>query len=279
MTGAMDAARTSTGPLAAILPPSAAVVETRAELEARLFPEEEAAVERAVATRRREFATGRACAREALARLGLPATPIPQGAGGAPRWPAGVIGSITHCEGYRAAAVARDSDLAALGVDAEPNRPLPRGVLEAISGLGERAELAALGRREPEVSWGRLLFAVKESVYKAWFPLTGARLDWGDARVSFDRAARTFSARLRPADGRREPPPLPGRWLAGDGLLLAALALPGRSEPAEPATLFADPAHARHTGRRSSWARSNSGLSPLPSTRDRAKAPERGRVL
>src|ERR1700761_3617241 len=71
-----------------------------------LFPDEEALLGRAVEKRRREFAAGRGCARRALAALGLPPAPLLPGEGGAPRWPDGVVGSITHCAGYAAAAVA-----------------------------------------------------------------------------------------------------------------------------------------------------------------------------
>ena len=110
-----------------ILPPAVAVVETFGDLPgATLFPEEEAAIARAVPKRRREFATGRGCARAALNRLGEPPVPILRGPQGAPLWPAGVVGSITHCDGYRAAAVARTSDIATVGLDAEPDKPLPR---------------------------------------------------------------------------------------------------------------------------------------------------------
>src|SRR5437868_12446432 len=84
-----------------------------------LFPEEEPAVAKAVDKRRREFTTVRWCAREALAGLGMPPVPIMRGEKGAPRWPDGVVGSMTHCDGYRAAAVAKARDIAALGIDAE----------------------------------------------------------------------------------------------------------------------------------------------------------------
>ncbi|WP_405845207.1 4'-phosphopantetheinyl transferase [Streptomyces platensis] len=70
-----------------------------------LFPEESQVIALAVDKRRREFTTARSCAREALRRLGHPTVPIPRGRSGAPLWPAGVVGSITHCQGYRSAAV------------------------------------------------------------------------------------------------------------------------------------------------------------------------------
>jgi 4'-phosphopantetheinyl transferase EntD len=136
-----------------------AVVSTRRDLETPLAAAEAAAVERAVPARRREFTTGRACARAALVHLGLLPTPVPPGPAGEPRWPAGVVGSITHCEGYRAAAVARATDLGALAIDAEPNRPLPAGVLDAVAASTERRGLRCCAEAAPVVCWDRLLFS------------------------------------------------------------------------------------------------------------------------
>src|SRR5262245_28830029 len=79
--------------------------------DATLFPEEEAVVRAAVDKRRREFTTARVCARAALAKLGYPPIPILPGKRGAPTWPDGVVGSMTHCAGYRAAAVARATEV------------------------------------------------------------------------------------------------------------------------------------------------------------------------
>ena len=201
---------------------------TRGELEAPLFPQEEAMVERAVEKRRREFATARTCAREALAELGEPAKPILSGPKGEPLWPAGVIGSITHCDGYRACAVARSSRLSALGVDAEPALPLPEGLLGDIALPPERAMLLRLAQEAPGMPWDRLLFSIKESVYKAWFPLAERWLGFEDATVAIDARERTFEARLLvrgPQLAGRELRGFRGRWLASEGLLLAAIAV------------------------------------------------------
>ena len=203
-----------------------------------LFPEEEAAIARSVGVRRREFATGRRCARLALSALGIPAAPLLPGPRGEPGWPVGVVGAISHCEGYRVAAVALRTDLVTLGVDAEPAAPLPEGVLEAVSLPEERIELARHRQTRPHIPWDRLLFSAKESVYKAWFPVTRRPLEFEEARLSFavepgapEGAHGTFRARLLvpvppefggPADGR---PEITGRWLACDGLVLTAVAM------------------------------------------------------
>ena len=216
--------------IAEILPPPVAAVEAFEDPPgATLFPEEEAAMARAVPRRRGEFAAGRACARAALAQLGLPAAPILPGPRGAPQWPAGVVGSITHCDGYRAAAVARARDVLTLGLDAEPAGPLPGGVLDAVSLAEERGRLPALTAAAPHVAWDRLLFCAKEAVYKAWFPLAGRWLGFEEAAITFAPDAGTFTARLLvpgPAVGGRPLVGFSGRWLARGGLLLAAIAVP-----------------------------------------------------
>lgn len=100
---------------------------------ATLYPEEAALVARTTDLRREEFTTVRACARRALAALGLPPAPVLPGVRNVPQWPRGVVGSMTHCADYRAAVLARDTDLAMIGIDAEPDLPLPEGVLESIA--------------------------------------------------------------------------------------------------------------------------------------------------
>jgi 4'-phosphopantetheinyl transferase EntD len=215
----------------AILPAAVAVAEAREdEAEVELFPEEEALVARAVEKRRREFAAGRACAHRALASLGFAPGPVGAGERGEPLWPAGAVGSITHCRGYRGAAVARAEDLASVGIDAEPHERLPEGLAAEIARPEELAALEALERAEPGVSWDRLLFSAKEAAYKAWYPLADRWLGLLDTTVELDPEARRFVARLpgpRRRAGGRAPGPdaLAGRWLLTGGVVLTAVAV------------------------------------------------------
>jgi 4'-phosphopantetheinyl transferase EntD len=192
-----------------------------------LFPEEEALIVRAVDKRRREFSTARVLARSALATLGFPPAPILRGERGAPVWPAGVVGSLTHTTGYRCAAVALDRHVHSIGIDAEEDAPVPDGVLDAVSDDDERRALALLAVERPDVHWDRLLFSAKESVYKAWFPLTRRWLGFEEATVA-PRPDGTFTARLLvpgPVVAGHEISGFDGRWLARDGLLLTAIVL------------------------------------------------------
>lgn len=213
-----------------LLPGSVAVAIARGDLpEESVFSEESSHVARAVEKRRREFMTGRACARRALAQLGLPPQAVPVGERGEPCWPPGVVGSLTHCEGFRACALALDTELAAIGIDAEPNRPLPAGLLPDIACAEERGWIADLGHGSPQVCWDRLVFSAKEAVYKAWFPLARRWLGFEDAVVEVDPEAGEFSCRLLvpgPRLGGEEVRGFRGRWLAAGELVLTAIAVP-----------------------------------------------------
>lgn len=206
--------------------------------DAVLYPEEADVISRAVDKRRREFRTVRHCARRALRQLGLPPAAVLPGERGEPQWPPGVVGSMTHCGGYRAAALAHSCQLRALGIDAEPHEPLPAGVLDAISLGEERDRLSQLAAAARAICWDRILFCAKETIYKAWFPLTHRWLGFEDVAVTInpgtinpftaDAAEGTFSARLLvagPTIAGAELTRLDGRWLRSNGLVLTTIAL------------------------------------------------------
>ncbi|MFI6691300.1 4'-phosphopantetheinyl transferase [Streptomyces sp. NPDC050433] len=213
-----------------IVPTETETAEAYGDLpEATLLPEEEPIVKSAVAKRRAEFTTARHCARQALTRLGAPAGAILTGERGAPLWPEGVVGSITHCEGYRAAVVARPAHITSIGVDAEPALPLPSGVLEAVALADEQVAVKELLESAPDVRWDRLLFSAKESVYKAWYPLTRRFLEFEEARLVFDPAGGTFTAHLLAGPARagsRTLHTFDGRWLSQDGIVLTSVTVP-----------------------------------------------------
>jgi 4'-phosphopantetheinyl transferase EntD len=213
-----------------ILPSNVCTVDRRGDIsETGLLPEERAAIGQAVGKRRREFATGRACAHEALQKLGIARQAIVPGEGGAPAWPPGIVGSITHCEGYRACAVAMAEDFVSIGIDAEPNQSLRPELLPDIALPSEIEWLDRLRRDDPSVSWDRLLFSIKETVYKAWFPLAGRWLGFEDAAIEVDIEHRTFEAQLLvegPKVGAETLTGFSGKWLAAGGFVHAAIALP-----------------------------------------------------
>ena len=193
-----------------------------------LFPEEEKVIAHAVEPRRREYAAVRSCARACLGRLGYARVPILRGVGGAPTWPAGVQGSMTHCAGYAAAAVGALRHISAIGIDAEPDAPLPDGVVDLVATPAERDRLAVTAPESHSPNWDRLLFSAKEAVYKAWFPLVGEWLDHQQAEICFNPQEGTFAAQLSRdgliVDGGHIRC-LHGRWIRRHGILLTAVVL------------------------------------------------------
>ncbi|WP_103510900.1 4'-phosphopantetheinyl transferase [Streptomyces sp. SM13] len=228
-----------------LLPADVSCAATRAESvpDGTLFPEEEALMAKSVAKRRNDFATARACARRAMAGLGLPPVAVLHGHRGRPLWPGGIVGSLTHCDGYRAAALARAQDVLSLGIDAEPHAPLPSGVRELVTLPAERERIgppAPEGSDEDdagEIHWDRVLFSAKESVFKTWYPVTGLELDFTEADLTFRRtdgpgsgngpqggvaAEGSFDARLLLTDPAL-PTTLHGLWRIEDGIVATAV--------------------------------------------------------
>ncbi|MBB5911465.1 4'-phosphopantetheinyl transferase EntD [Nocardia transvalensis] len=223
--------RVSARLIGGILPEGVAAAElVRYPEELKPHPGEEHLIAKSVEKRRRDFIGARYCAREALAQLGEPQVAIGKGERGMPLFPSGVVGSLTHCDGYRAAALAHRLRWRSVGIDAEPHDTLPEGVLESVSLPPERewlkGAIPATG-----LHMDRLLFCAKEATYKAWFPLTLRWLGFEDAHITFtiddSGSAGTFHSKIlvpgQANDGGAPLAAFDGRWLIGDGLILTAI--------------------------------------------------------
>ncbi len=184
-----------------LFPPEVVTVDGCTEgAVAALHPEEAAIVARASAGRRRDFAAGRAYARQALARIGVHDFPLRRDAERLPLWPPGIVGSISHCPGRCAVAVARADSVLGIGLDLERLHRMKPGVLDRIGTDGERAWLEERGREEEaargDVDWATLLFSAKECTYKCYYPLARTRLGFRDVEVEMHPARGSFRAKL-----------------------------------------------------------------------------------
>ncbi|MFJ3029512.1 4'-phosphopantetheinyl transferase [Curtobacterium sp. NPDC087080] len=208
-----------------LLPASVVAAAVDHDLSGPLADDERAAIARAVPSRRAEFRTGRLLARLALTAIGTPVTALPVARSGAPRWPDGVVGTITHCPGVRACAVARHDEHAGIGIDATPARPLPPGVLRRVADLADDrvARGLAVLRRTGVESPDSVLLAATEAVAKArstahdgWFGIDGAHVEL--------RPDGTFAA-----SARRGPRfAATGRWAVDRGTARAGIVLAAR---------------------------------------------------
>jgi len=219
---------------ASLLPSSVHVVQSRTELEdTESYGEEERYIANAVPERQHEFRTVRVCARRALGQLGHAGIALVPDEKRAPVWPAGVVGSMTHCVGFRAAAVASTNDIRGLGIDAELHASLPAETLDIILLPEEQRMVGELNSRYPETAWDRLIFSAKESVFKAWFPLTRQWLDFLECRIILDAQAHSFHAEIQAKGSvaaEHDLTVMNGRWIAegpsGQGLLGTCITVP-----------------------------------------------------
>jgi 4'-phosphopantetheinyl transferase EntD len=154
--------------------------------DAALLPEEFPAFAGSVAKVRRASGAARMVARELLPRLGHAARPLPKSASGAPAWPDGIVGSLAHDAEVAVAAIALRSRYAGLGIDIEPARPLDRDLLDIVATASERRAIA------DDPLQARVLFTIKEAVYKAVHPLDGVFLEHHDVEVSLSAGVATI---------------------------------------------------------------------------------------
>jgi 4'-phosphopantetheinyl transferase EntD len=128
---------------------------------------------------RRQSGAARLAARTLLQRLGLPGYAIPKAPSGAPLWPSGIVGSLAHDATFALAAVGWAKAASSVGIDLEPNEPLPSRLDVYVATPRERKLYSAA------LLNSRHLFVAKEAVYKAAFPINGEALDFQDIEIDF----------------------------------------------------------------------------------------------
>ena len=171
-----------------------AVAEAGADL-GELLADERSQIEAAAEKRRAEFTAGRVCARRLLREMGIEDAPLLSDDDRAPRWPAGVIGSISHSGGLCAVAVAWADDVSGIGLDLERAEAVREKIWPRIC---RPAEIERL-RAEPEdkrAQLATLLFSAKEATYKCLFPGSRVPLGFQDVELELDVHAGRFTATL-----------------------------------------------------------------------------------
>src|SRR5580700_7554177 len=148
--------------------------------EHALWPEEAESFAASVTKVRRASGAARIVARELLARLGYRERAVPKSTSGAPVWPEGVTGSLSHDPSVAIVAIGLSRCYRGLGIDiVEPTELLPPDWPILIATAAERCEIGG------DECLGRLLFAAKEAVYKAVQPLDHVFLDHHDVEIDF----------------------------------------------------------------------------------------------
>lgn len=165
----------------------------RAGDEQHFLPAESASILTREGRARAASGAGRRVAHELLRGLECVDVTIVRGPLGNPIWPEGIVGSIAHDEEMAVAVAARSGAVGSAGVDVEPALPLPDDLRDVVATSRDR-----LGGLEPGMA-GRILFAVKEAVYKASFPLDGRVLGFEDIAVDLESGEAVTSYGVRPS--------------------------------------------------------------------------------
>lgn len=179
-----------------------------------------------VAKRQGEYLAGRLCAREALRLLHGEAGVPTRGEDGAPQWPPGVVGSITHGAGLAAALVAHAHDWQGLGLDVEKQLSATRAARLAGEILTPAELEGANGL--PAEAFARLVtltFSLKESLFKALYPIVRQRFYFHDAELlnwSEDGRAR-LRLLIYLGSGWPSGTELDGQFAEFDGYLLSVI--------------------------------------------------------
>jgi enterobactin synthetase component D len=187
-----------------------------------------ASIQRSVAKRQAEFLAGRLCARDAVLHLdGTRATPA-IGEDRAPVWPRHIIGAITHSQGRAAALVALKSDWLGLGIDLENRLSLDRAqrLAKEILTPNELQRMAA-GPVEDQALVVTLTFSIKESLFKALYPLVHKRFYFEHAEVlSWSKDGQVRLRLLTDlSDEWHQDKELEGQFALMDEQLLSAVAI------------------------------------------------------
>jgi 4'-phosphopantetheinyl transferase EntD len=164
-------------------------------IEGMLLPEEEALICNAVPQRRKEFIAGRLCARRALAQLAIRDFPILMAMDRSPIWPPGIVGSISHAEGYCGVALARKTEIESVGFDAECVDGLNWDCWEQICTPKELSWIHSLPHKDQQ-RFVALIFSAKECFYKCQLTASKRWMNFHDITISVNPNIAEFETRF-----------------------------------------------------------------------------------
>ncbi len=125
---------------------------------------------------------GRIAAAKVGARLSGKPCNVARGMDGAPIWPNGLRGSISHCNGRSVAIAGHAGNWCGLGIDIEQH--LSVEVAKDIAPVALTPYERAHFKGDP--LWIALIFSAKESLFKALSPLIDKRFDFDAAELCVD---------------------------------------------------------------------------------------------
>jgi len=189
----------------------------------KALPGEQAVVRHAAAKRQHEFAGGRGAARKAMSALGLTPREIPQQTDRSPKWPTGVVGSISHCDTACISVVAQASGMVTIGIDIEEATPLDEDLVDLIC-LPREIEWLNQQQAQKRLLLAKLIFSAKEAAYKCQYPLSRILFGFEGFHIKLNLSRETFTATFQtPALPFGPGNKLIGRYMIESGFILSAV--------------------------------------------------------
>ena len=162
-----------------------------------LFDVEMEFIKNAVEKRVMEFTAGRIAVRNILEKIGYKNFPILQGKLREPVWPSELSGSITHDGDYCIVAISYKSKVSLLGIDLTTDKKLDRDLVNLICTEDEIIFIESRDAQFKNIDIYKLIFSIKESIYKCLFPLVGEIFDFHDVCVFIQPSEGSVSIKLK----------------------------------------------------------------------------------
>ncbi len=178
--------------LSGLLPDNTVIaMSLGAPADFELHPEEQSLTGSMAKKRLEDFKSSRYVASLALNQLGYENFPLLINQHRGPVWPRTVVGSLTHCDGIAFAVANYNSAVRSIGIDLEAYTTMAPNLYRMIC---SEQELTHLQQFEQPELMAKVIFSVKESIYKCLNPLLNEWIDFKDVSIELDPQARKYRA-------------------------------------------------------------------------------------
>lgn len=158
-----------------------------------LFEKERSICKSYESQRLSDFLRGRYCAHRCLASFQI-SSPVLKDDVGAPIWPEGFSGSISHTHGLAGAILSRKNTFLSVGLDIEKIGRIDTEIWPLLFTESEISLLHKLNsEKQQEVS--TLMFSMKEAYYKMQYQLTKSGMEYDDLEVNPGESKIHFNIR------------------------------------------------------------------------------------
>jgi len=185
-----------------------------------LYSKEKEHTSRMATKRLNDFRASRFCARRCLSQLGIEPFALLSRSNRAPIWPDGIIGSISHTTNLCAAAVIEKNGVTGIGIDVETTKPINMDILDMIC---SNNEIKRLKKQGDPLILGKVVFSIKESIFKCFNPRFDHWLDFKDVNLELSMKDKRYHMNFREkVEPELKNCTINGHWFLGQKFILSS---------------------------------------------------------